>query len=67
MQILIVYIILAATIAYSVYALVKYIRKKNDPCGDCSGCEIKKEITKNIKNKVTQDPKTCGCNPEHKK
>lgn len=63
MQLLIVYIILGVSIIYSIYALAKYIRKKNDPCDGCSGCDIKREITKNMKNKVTKDPNTCQCNP----
>lgn len=66
MQLLIVYIILALTLAYAVYALVKHMRKKNDACGDCSGCDLKNEIKKNLKNKTTKNPNTCGCNPENK-
>ncbi len=62
LQLIIVYIVLAITIGYSIYALVRYIRKKNSPCGDCSGCDLKNEITKNLKDKVTKDPNTCGCN-----
>lgn len=65
MQIIIVYIILALTIAYAVYEIVKYIRKKNDPCGDCGGCEIKKEINKNVKYKVMKDPNSCGHTPKN--
>ncbi len=64
MQTIIVYIVLALTIAYSIYALVKHIRKKSSPCGDCSGCDIKNEITKNLKDKVSKDPNTCVCNTE---
>ncbi len=63
MQLLIVYIILALTIAYAIYAMVKYLRRKNDPCDGCAGCEIKNEITRNMKNKITKDPKTCSFNP----
>jgi len=47
---------------YSVYAILKNIRKKEtSPCGDCNGCDIKKEITKNLKTPV-KVPASCGCN-----
>jgi hypothetical protein len=57
-----VLIIIALSIVYSIYALVKNIRKKEtSACGDCNGCEIKSEITKNISHKSAKDPATCGC------
>ena len=64
-QNILVLIIIAFAIAYSVYAVVRNIRKKDtSPCGDCNGCEIKNEITKNIKQKPSKDPTTCGCDPK---
>lgn len=64
-QTIIVLIIIAFAIAYSVYAVVKNIRTKpTSACGDCNGCEIKNEITKNIKSHPTKNPDTCGCNPK---
>jgi len=64
-QTIIVYFIIVAVIGYSIYAIVKNIRKKEtSACGDCNGCEIKNEITKNIAKGASKDPATCGC--EHK-
>jgi len=72
LQNIIVYTIIVLSIAYTVYAVLKNIRKKEtSACGDCNGCEIKKEITKNLKpvakNPATcgsKDPDTCGCTPK---
>ena len=64
-QNILVLIIIAFVVVYSVYAVVKSIRKKDtSPCGDCNGCDIKKEITKNLKQKQSKDPSTCGCAPK---
>lgn len=65
-QTIIVYIIIGFVIVYTVYAVIKNIRKKDtSPCGDCNGCDIKKEITKNIIHSgVSKDPTTCGCDPK---
>jgi len=72
LQTLIVYAIIVFAIAYSVYAVLKNIRKKEtSACGDCNGCDIKKEITKNLKyvskdpvSCGSKDPDTCGCTPK---
>ncbi len=64
-QNIIVLIIIVLAIVYSIYAVVKNIRKKDtSPCGDCNGCDIKKEITKNKVGKSTKDPASCGCGPK---
>ena len=64
-QNIIVLIIIVLAIGYSVYAVVKNIRKKDSsPCGDCYGCGIKKEITKNKAGVRTKDPASCGCGPK---
>ena len=61
-QNIIVFVIIALAILYSIYSIVKNIRKKDDSaCGDCDGCDIKKEINKNTSCKITKDPKNCGC------
>jgi len=61
-QTILVLIIIALSIIYSVYALVRNVRKKEtSACGDCNGCDIKKEITKNINHNISKDPTTCGC------
>ena len=62
-QNILVLIIIAFIIVYSVYAVVKNIRKKDaSPCDDCNGCDIKREISKNMKNKSLKNPTTCGNN-----
>ncbi|MDR3704620.1 MAG: FeoB-associated Cys-rich membrane protein [Paludibacteraceae bacterium] len=63
-QLILVNIIIVFAIAYAIYALVKYLRKKNDPCEGCDGCDLKKEITQNLKKKADKNPKTCGCCPK---
>ena len=61
-QNIIVLVIIALVMAYSIYAIVKNVRKKDtSSCGECNGCDIKKEITKNSACKVTKDPSKCGC------
>ena len=61
-QTILVYIIIVSAIAYTIYAVIKNIRKKEtSACGDCNGCEIKNEITKNISKGTSKDPATCGC------
>ncbi|ADQ79610.1 hypothetical protein Palpr_1464 [Paludibacter propionicigenes WB4] len=60
-QNIIVLIIIVFAIIYSVYAVLKNIRKKDtSPCGDCNGCDVKKEILKNSKT-PSKNPSTCGC------
>ncbi len=46
-QLIIVYVILVIVISYGIYLFVKFLRKKDDPCVGCSGCDIKNEIMKN--------------------
>jgi hypothetical protein len=58
MQLIIVYIIIAIAIGYAVYSIVKFIRKKEDPCAGCSGCDIKNEIMRNCKEKAEKTHKT---------
>jgi len=65
LQNIIVYVILIAAVGYSVFAVVRNARKKEKSgCDGCDGCEVKNEILKNTKNRVTKDPTTCGCNPQ---
>ncbi len=63
MQLIIVYTILTITVAYTIYAITKYVRKKNDACDGCSGCEIKGQIAKSLKDKTSKDPSTCNYAP----
>jgi hypothetical protein len=72
LQSIIVYTIIVFAVVYSAYAVFKNIRKKEtSPCGDCNGCDIKKDITKNLKSPSknpnscgSKDPDTCGCTPK---
>ena len=60
-QSILVLIIIAFTIVYSVYAVVKSILKKEtSACGSCNGCDIKREIMKNMAKQTSKDPTTCG-------
>jgi hypothetical protein len=49
LQNIIVILIVASAIIYTIYATVRSLtKKKNDSaCGGCSGCDIKKELLKN--------------------
>lgn len=68
LQTILVYIIIILAVAFSGYAFIKSIRKKEEdeesPCGDCNGCDIKNEITKNATNKTTREPSSCGNIPK---
>ena len=65
-QTILVYIIIISAIAYTIYAVIKNISKKEtSACGDCNGCEIKNEITKNIAKGASKDPANCGCKHEN--
>jgi len=49
-QLFIVYLIIAAAIAYTIYSLVKTIRiKSTGGCGDSCGCTAKDEFKKALK------------------
>jgi len=61
-QNILVLIIISFAIIYTLFSVVKNIRKKDaSPCGGCNGCDIKKEITKNTKQIHSKEPTTCGC------
>ena len=50
LQNIIVYIIIAGAVAYTVYAVVRSLTSKGkSSCEGCGGCEVKQEILKNIK------------------
>jgi len=60
-QSIVVMIIIAFAIIYSVYAVVKSIRKKEtSACGNCNGCDIKREIMKNMAKQTSKGPTICG-------
>ncbi len=62
LQLIIVYIIIAIAIGYAVYSIVKFIRKKDDPCAGCTGCDLQEQIRKNRKANEKLD-----CNDQSKK
>jgi len=46
-QNIIVYIIIAATLAYVIFSIVNNLRiKKEGHCGGCDGCSVKNEFQK---------------------
>ncbi|NEW83782.1 MAG: FeoB-associated Cys-rich membrane protein [Mariniphaga sp.] len=48
-QNVIVYIIIAATLAYVIFSIVKNLKtKKAGHCGGCDGCSVKNEFQKKI-------------------
>ncbi len=50
-QNIIIIIILVFTVGYIVYSVYKSLSEKNkSTCDDCSGCDVKKEMLKNVKN-----------------
>lgn len=60
-QYIIVFSIILFAIAYTLYSVVKTIQKNNAaPCGGCSGCDVKKEILKNLKDKQEAAAFQCG-------
>lgn len=50
LQNIIVYMIIAATLAYVIFSIFKNLRTKNKKadghCGGCDGCSVKKEFQK---------------------
>lgn len=65
-QLILVYIIIAAAIIYVIFSVIRSLRHKTSAndcesgCDGCSGCDIKKEITKNIVQNTSKKP-VCGC------
>lgn len=64
-QLILVYLIIVAAIVYVIYSVVRSLRRKpsamdcESGCDGCSGCEIKKEITKNIVLKNSSEKPVC--------
>lgn len=52
----IVYVIVLFAIIYTVYGVVKALRKKDgdSACGGCSSCEFKQQAKKNLARKQKQ-------------
>ncbi len=58
-QYIIVFGILIAVIIYTIISVVRSLKTKDkSPCDGCGGCDIKKEILKNVKQD-TQTKMNC--------
>lgn len=65
-QEIIVIVIIAGAVAYTVYSVIRSLQKKNSgPCGDCSGCDVKKEFM--MKYKTARNPADITCMDFRKK
>jgi len=50
LQYIIVWGIIAAVVIYSAFTVVRSLKTRDkSPCDGCGGCDIKKEILKNVK------------------
>ncbi len=59
LQSIIVYILIFAVVVYTIYSLVKSLRKKEkSPCDDCNGCDLKRELTSKLHD--YQHENQCG-------
>jgi hypothetical protein len=66
LQEIIVIAIITVAVAYTVFSVVRSLRKKNSgPCGDCTGCEVKKEFLLNYK--AAKNPAEIVCTDFRKK
>jgi hypothetical protein len=53
--------VLVFTVGYIVYSVYKSLSEKNkSTCDDCAGCEVKKEMLKNVKNQTLPRDFECG-------
>jgi len=56
-QNIIVYIIIAATLAYVIFSIVNNLLvKKEGHCGGCDGCSVKNEFQKTLEHKRKFNP-----------
>ncbi len=53
-QLIITLLIIAYAVGYTVYAVIKIIRRKKSCGGGCSGCDFKRELHKKQSNKRIQ-------------
>jgi hypothetical protein len=60
LQEILVIAIIASAVAYTLYSVFNSFRKKSTgPCGDCTGCEVKKEFMLNYKK--AKNPTDISC------
>ncbi len=66
LQEIIVIAIVFGAVAYTIFSVIRSLRKKNTgPCGDCTGCEVKKEFL--LKYKTAKNPADITCLDYRKK
>ena len=66
LQEIIVIAIVTLAVAYTIFSVIRSLRKKKaGPCGDCSGCEVKKEFL--LKYNAAKKPVDITCLDYHKK
>ena len=60
MELIIVFAVIAGSIAYTVIRVVRMTRARNTPCCDCPGCELKEQMQQKRRNPC------CDCKKTHK-
>ncbi len=60
-QYIIVGVVLLAAIAYVARQLVRIFKVKNNACGGCRGCDIKRQIMRNKTQEIKNKTQRC-CN-----
>lgn len=61
LQEIIVFVIISVALGYTIYSVVKSLHIKNSaPCGGCTGCDVKREVLKNLKDKKEAQAFQCG-------
>lgn len=66
LQEIIVIAIVSGAVIYTIFSVVRSLhRKTNGPCGDCSGCDVKKEFM--LKYKTAKNPSRITCIDYRKK
>jgi hypothetical protein len=66
LQEIIVIAIVSGAVIYTLFSVIRSLRKKNTgPCGDCSGCDVKKEFM--LKYKTAKNPSSISCVDYRKK
>lgn len=60
MQTIITLIITACAVVYAAVRVFKTIKKRNNPCNGCKGCELREQIRKNqAAKRQKQDKPDC--------
>jgi hypothetical protein len=57
MQMVIVYIVIAMAVAYSLWRIKKRLTQVNDPCAGCQGCALKGKIKEKSECEVKKTSK----------